>query len=131
MDLDLSEDQKMLKTMAREFLVKECPKKFVREMEDNEKGHSPELWRKMVELGWLGLPFPEKYKGGGGSFLDLAVLLEETGRACLPGPFFSTVVLGGLPILAAGSEPQKQQFLSAIAQGKVFTLPLTEADGGY
>jgi len=131
MDLDLSEDQKMLKAMARDLLEKECPKKLVREMEDDENGHPPELWSKMVELGLLGLPFPEKYKGGGGSFLDLAVLLEETGRACLPGPFFSTVVLGGLPILAAGSEQQKQKFLAAIAQGKIFSLALVEADGGY
>jgi alkylation response protein AidB-like acyl-CoA dehydrogenase len=131
MDLDLSEDQKMLKAMARDLLEKECPKKLVREMEDDENGHSPELWSKMVELGLLGLPFPEKYKGGGGSFLDLVVLLEETGRACLPGPFFSTVVLGGLPILAAGSEQQKQKFLPAIAQGKIFSLALVEADGGY
>ncbi len=131
MDLDLSEDQKMLKAMARDLLEKECPKKLVREMEDDENGHSPELWSKMVELGLLGLPFPEKYKGGGGSFLDLVVLLEETGRACLPGPFFSTVVLGGLPILAAGNEQQKQKFLPAIAQGKIFSLALVEADGGY
>ena len=130
MDLDLSEDQKMLRTMARDLLEKECPKTLVREMEDDEKGHSPELWGKMMELGLLGLPFPEKYGGEGGSFLDLAVLLEETGQACLPGPFFSTVVLGGLPISAAGSEEQKQKFLPMIAQGKIFSLALTEADGG-
>jgi alkylation response protein AidB-like acyl-CoA dehydrogenase len=131
MDLDLSEDQKMLRTTARDFLAKECPKQFVREMEQDEKGYSPELWLKMAQLGWLGLPFPERYGGGGGSFLDLVVLLEETGRACLPGPFLSSVVLSGLPILAAGSEEQKKKFLPAIAQGKIFTLALTEADGSY
>ena len=131
MDLDLSEDQKMLRTTARDFLVKECPKQLVREMEQDEKGYSPQLWLKMAQLGWLGLPFPERYGGGDGSFLDLVVLLEEMGRACLPGPFLSSVVLGGLPILAAGSEEQKQQFLPAIAQGKILTLALTEADGSY
>ena len=131
MDFDLSEDQKMLRTAARDFLEKECTKPFVREMEQDERGYSPELWSKMVQLGWLGLPFPESYGGGGGSFLDLVVLLEEMGRACLPGPFLSTVVLSGLPIMAAGSEEQKQQFLSAIAQGKIFTLALTESDCHY
>jgi len=131
LDLDLSEDQKMLRTTARDFLVKECPKQLVREMEQDEKGYSPQLWLKMAQLGWLGLPFPERYGGGDGSFLDLVVLLEEMGRACLPGPFLSSVVLGGLPILAAGSEEQKQQFLPAIAQGKILTLALTEADGSY
>jgi 3-oxocholest-4-en-26-oyl-CoA dehydrogenase beta subunit len=131
LDFDLSEDQKMLRTAARDFLEKECTKQFVREMEQDEKGYSPELWSKMVQLGWLGLPFPESYGGGGGSFLDLVVLLEEMGRACLPGPFLSTVVLSGLPILAAGSEEQKQQFLPAIARGKIFTLAITEPDGYY
>ena len=66
------------------------------------------------------------------SFLDLAVLLEEMGRACLPGPFFSTVVLGGLPILDIGSEEQKQEYLPKIASGeKVFTLALTEPSARY
>jgi len=131
LDFDLSEDQKMMRTAARDFLEKECPKQFVRQMEQDEKGYSPELWSKMVQLGWLGLPFAESYGGGGGSFLDLIVLLEEMGRACLPGPFLSTVVLGGLPILAAGNEEQKQRFLPAIAQGKIFTLALTEPGGRY
>lgn len=131
MDLEFSEDQKMLKAMAREFLVKECPMKFIREMEESEQGYSTEIWQKTVDLGLQGLPFPEKYGGGGGSFLDLVVLLEEMGRACLPGPFFSSVILGGLTILAAGSEEQKQQLLSAISEGKICTLALTEADGGY
>jgi len=121
----------MLRATARDFLAKECPKQFVREMEQDEKGYSPQLWLKMAQLGWLGLPFPERYGGGGGSFLDLVILLEEMGRACLPGPFLSSVVLSGLPILAAGSEEQKQQFLPAIARGKIFTLALTEADGSY
>ncbi len=131
MDLDLSEDQKMLRTMARDFLVKECTKLHVRDMEVAEAGYSAELWTKMVQLGWTGLPFPEAYGGGDGSFLDLTVLLEEMGRACLPGPFISTVVLAGLPILVAGTEEQKKKYLPAVVDGKVFTLALTESDGRY
>ena len=94
MDLGLNETQQMLKNSAREFLSQECPHTLVRAMEEDEKGYSPQLWQKMVDLGWTSLPFPEEYGGNGGNFLDLAVLLEETGRALLPGPFFSTVVLG-------------------------------------
>jgi alkylation response protein AidB-like acyl-CoA dehydrogenase len=132
MDLGLSEPQEMLRKMAREFLSTECPKQLVREMEEDEKGYSPELWQKMAELGWQGLPFPEEYGGGGGTFLDLAVLLEEMGRACLPGPFFSTVVLGGLTILDVGSEEQKQEFLPQIATGeRIMTLALTEPSARY
>jgi alkylation response protein AidB-like acyl-CoA dehydrogenase len=96
-------------------------------MEESETGYSRELWREMAELGWMGLVFPGKYGGGDMSFLDLAVLLEEMGRACLPGPFFSTVVLGGLSILDIGGEEQKQEYLPKLIRGeKIFTLALTE-----
>ena len=131
MDLELSEDQKMLRKTARDFLVNECTKPFVREMERDEKGYSPDLWQKMADLGWMGLPFPEQCGGWGGSFLDLAVLMEEMGRACLPGPFMASVVLAGLTILEAGSDAQKEQYLTAIAKGDIFTLALTEPNGGY
>jgi alkylation response protein AidB-like acyl-CoA dehydrogenase len=132
MNFNLTEEQEMLKTMARDFLTDKCPKTLVKEMEEDEKGYSPELWREMVELGWMGLILPEKYGGSGMSFLDLCVLLEEIGRACLPGPFFSTVVLSSLPILSAGSDEQKAEYLPKIASGEaIFTLALTEASAGY
>lgn len=132
MNLALSEEQEMLRKMARDFLTDKCPKTLVKEMEEDEKGYSPQLWQEMAGLGWLGLVFPESYGGGGMGFLDLAVLLEETGRACLPGPFFSTVVLGGLPILDAGKEEQKEEYIPKIASGEaIFTLALTEASARY
>ncbi len=132
MDLGLTEQQEMLKLTARVFLAKECPKAMVREMMDDERGYPPELWRKMADLGWMGLVFPGKYGGLEGDFIDLIVLLEEMGRACLPGPFFSTAVLGGLAILAAGTEKQKQTILSKIADGKmIITLALMEPNARY
>ena len=132
MDFGLSEEQEMLRTSARDFLRKECPKQLVRQLDESVEGYSPELWRKMAELGWMGLPFPEKYGGGSGSFLDLVVLLEAMGYNVVPGPFFSTVVLGGLTILSAGNEEQKKDFLSRIATGKlILTLALTEPSARY
>ncbi|MBM3182638.1 MAG: acyl-CoA dehydrogenase [Chloroflexi bacterium] len=132
MDLGLNEQQEMLRRSARDFLQKECPKQLVRQLDASDSGYSPELWRKMAELGWLGLAFPEEYGGNGGSFLDLAVLLEEMGYNILPGPFFSTVVLGGLAILAAGSEQQKKSLLPKIATGELLlTLALTEPSAKY
>lgn len=132
MDLAFTEEQEMLRKSARDFLAKKCPKTLVREMEEDERGYRPELWMEMAELGWLGLPFPEKYDGGGFSFLDLIVLLEEMGRACLPGPFLSTVVLGGLPILEWGTEQQKQYFLPKICHGEaILTLAFTEPSARY
>ena len=127
MKLTLSEEQEMVRKTARDFLTEKCSKRFVKQMEESETGYSRALWQEMAELGWMGLAFPGKYGGGDMGFLDLAVLLEEMGRACLPGPFFSTVVLGGLPILDSGTEEQKQEYLPELIGGeKIFTLALTE-----
>ncbi|UCH87114.1 MAG: acyl-CoA/acyl-ACP dehydrogenase [Dehalococcoidia bacterium] len=127
MDLGLSEEQGLLKNAARDFLEKECPEAFVREMEEDERGYSPEFWQMMAAQGWQGIVIPEQYGGTGMTFTDLIVLLEEFGRALVPGPFISTVVLGAMPILEAGTEEQKQQFLPKIATGDlIVTLALTE-----
>ena len=104
MDLGLDEQQELLKSFARDFLEKECPEAVVREMEEDEKGYSPELWGKMAEQGWMGLIIPEEHGGVGWGLCELTVLLEEFGRALVPGPFISTVVLGTLPILEGGSD---------------------------
>jgi len=132
MDLGLNEEQEMLRESARDFLRRECPKQLVRQLDESDQGYSSELWRKMAELGWLGLVFPEKYGGSGRNFLDLAILLEEMGYNIVPGPFFSTVVLGGLTILTAGSEEQKMEFLPRIARGEmILSLALTEPTASY
>jgi alkylation response protein AidB-like acyl-CoA dehydrogenase len=132
MDFTLTEEQEMLRKSARDFLDEKCPKSVVKAMQTDAKGYTPELWKEMADLGWLGLAFPEKYEGSGMSFLDLAVLFEETGRACLPGPFFSSVVLGGMTLLDAGSEEQKKAYLAGISRGTVImTMALTETAGEY
>ena len=132
MEFTLNEEQEMLKTMARDFLENECPKTFVRQMMEDEVGHSPELWKKMAEVGWLGLVFPEEYGGAGMNFRDLTIVCEEMGRAMMPGPFFSTLLLVGMPILEAGTEEQKQEFLPMIASGElVCTLAVLEEDGDF
>jgi len=129
MDYNLTEEQEMLKRVARDFFINELPKSLIEEMAEDTKGYTPELWGKIADLGWMGLIVPEEYGGSGGDFLDLIVLLEEMGRARLPGPFFSTVVLGTLTLLEAGSEEQKQEFLPKIARGEtIITLALTEPD---
>lgn len=131
MDFSFTEEQEMLRKIARDFLATECPKDLVRQMVKDEKGYTPELWKKMAELGWMGLIIPEEYGGIGGSFLDVVVLLEEMGRACLPGPFFSSLI-GTLAILEAGNEPQKKELLPKIAQGELLsTLAISEPGVGY
>ncbi len=132
MDLELNETQQMLRNSAREFLSRESPLSLVRAMEEDEKGYTTQLWQQMVELGWTGVALPESYGGDGGNFLDLAVLLEEMGRALTPGPFFSTVVLGALTLLDSGSNAQKQDLLPKVTRGQILmTLALTEVSASY
>lgn len=132
MELSLNEEQEIIKRNSRNFLTKECPTSLIRALEEDEEGFSPELWRKMADMGWMGLLLPPDYEGSGGSFLDLAVLLEEMGRACAPSWFFSTVVLGGHIILSFGTEKQKNRLLPAVASGESRgTMALIEPQSGY
>jgi len=132
MDLGLSEVQQMLKSSAQEFLSRECPLTLVRDMEEDQRGFTDGLWQQIAGLGWTGVVFPEQYGGTGGDFLDLAVLLEEMGRVLLPGPFFSTVVLGGLTVLDAGTDGQKQDIVTRVCSGQfLMTLALTEPSATY
>ena len=132
MNLDFRKDQKMIRKAAREFLDKECPRDpYVRDMELDDTGFTPQLWDKMAELGWLGLTFPEAFNGMGCDFIDLAIILEEMGRACLPGPFVQNI-LAGMAILWFGSDNMKKQYLPDIADGKtIMTLALNETDATY
>ncbi len=132
MDFSLTEAQERIKKEARAFLEKECPESFVRAMEEDDAGFSKGLWRKMAGMGWLGLPYPEQYGGKGGGFIDLALLFEEMGRAMLPSPYLSTVILCGLTILEAGTDKQKNEVLPKIAKGDlVLSLALTEPESSW
>jgi 3-oxocholest-4-en-26-oyl-CoA dehydrogenase beta subunit len=132
MDYDLNEEQHILKESARRFLKERCPSDYVRAMSEDLKGCSDAVWQAMADLGWMGLMIPDPYGGSGLDFLHLAVLLKEMGYFCLPGPFFSTVVFGGLTLLEAGSKAQKEALLPDCAQGKLFlTLAWLEQEGLY
>ena len=131
MNFGLTEEQKMLRKSARDFLESECPASLVKEMAEDEKGYSPHLWQKMARLGWQGLVFPSRYGGGGGTFLDLVILVEETGRALLPSPLLTTI-LGGTIILESGSKAQKAELLPGIINGDIIiSLALTEPSMRY
>ncbi len=131
MDLRFTETQEILKKMARDFLTTECPKTLVRKLEQSEEGYSPEVWKKMAELGWMGLIIPEEYGGMGYTFQDLVVLLEEIGRNILPGPLIVTIT-STFPVFEAGTEEQKKDWLPKIAQGKVIlSTALLEDDGVF
>src|SRR5215510_1202252 len=118
MDFGFSEEQELLRSTARKFLENECTSEIVRTRMAESAGITDELWAKIAEQGWLGLVFPEEYGGSGLGFVDLTVLMEEMGRAVMPGPFVSTVLLGGLAIQEAGSAAQRKEWLPPIASGR-------------
>jgi alkylation response protein AidB-like acyl-CoA dehydrogenase len=127
MDFGFSQDQELLRSTARKFLENECTSTFVRDRMAEPAGVTDEFWAKLAEQGWLGLIYPEEFGGAGLGFVDLTVLMEEMGRVVMPGPFFSTVLLGGLAILDAGSDAQKKDWLPKISQGAAkATLAWTE-----
>lgn len=132
MDFGFSEEQEMLRDSARKFLEAECSAAFVRKMIEHETAHSVDLWKKLAELGWLGVLIPQKLGGLGGTFLDATAILEETGKALLPGPFFTTVFLGAPAVLLGGSNEQKREILPRVADGSsVLTLAHLEESARY
>ena len=130
MDFALSEEQEMLRTVARDFLADAypSPKALVREMERDEKGYSPEVWESMAELGWMGIAIPEEYGGMGLGVTGATIVGEELGR--MPGlgsGIYAATMLGGVhQITDFGTEEQKSRFLTRIAGGELGAIALTE-----
>jgi alkylation response protein AidB-like acyl-CoA dehydrogenase len=132
MDFGFNADQELLRSTARKFFENECTSEFVRARMAEETGFTDEFWTKLAEQGWLGLVYPEQYGGAGLGVVDLTVLMEEMGRAVMPGPFFSTVLLGGLTLLEAGSDAQKKEWVTRIAEGQArVTLAWTEPNARW
>ena len=132
MDLGLTEAQEILKTTAANFIQQEYPKETVIALESTPTGVTPELFRKVAALGWLGVLIPETYGGEGRSCTDAAVLFEELGRGPVSGPYFSSAVLGALTVLHGGTEEQKRDILPQVASGaRVLSLAVTEPHHGW
>jgi alkylation response protein AidB-like acyl-CoA dehydrogenase len=132
MDFSFTEEQEMLRASARDFLEKECPEDVIKDVEAGNLGYSPDLWRKIADLGWLGLVYPEQYGGAGMNIIDLAVLYEGIGQAMFPSPYMSTVVLGGLTILEAGNDKQKSEILPRIIEGdEIIALALGQSESSW
>jgi alkylation response protein AidB-like acyl-CoA dehydrogenase len=148
MDIGFTEEQELLRDTARRFLESECDTQFVRRRMAEPAAVTDEFWQKLADQGWLGIVYPEEEGGSGLGLVDLVVLMEEMGRAVMPGPFLSTVLLGGAAIGEAGTPAQRRLWLPQIAAGTVkaalawtepnlrwdaagITLRAREAGGGF
>ncbi len=130
MRIELNKNQELIGREARRFLHKECSSEFIREVYDSETVFDRKLWKKMVALDWMALNIPEGYGGLNADLTDLCVLLGEMGRALLPGPYFSTVLLSAPLLMEGGTEKQKSELLPKIADGEMITtLALHDAKG--
>ena len=118
MDFDFSEEQYMLRDTLRDLLQKECTPAEVRRLWDDDKGRSPERWKKLGEQGVLGLTIPEDAGGSGMDELDLVMVLEEAGRAILPEPLLEHAAIGAPLLARAGTEAQKSEWLPKLATGE-------------
>ena len=117
MDFDLSDEQREIKSTAREFLAARFKPEKVRELAESESPYDDAIWKEMCELGWPGIAIPDEHGGQGLGLVELVILLEESGYALAPSPLISNAVAGGL-IMCGGSDEQKQRWLPGIASGE-------------
>jgi alkylation response protein AidB-like acyl-CoA dehydrogenase len=131
MQLEFTTEQEELRDSARAVLDRECPPNVARRVV--EKGSPPDaLWDRMVELGWPAITLPEAVGGLGLGTVELAVVVEELGRALAPGPFIATVTQFAPSVREVGDAEQQARFLAAVAEGRLTgTLAIAETSAGF
>jgi alkylation response protein AidB-like acyl-CoA dehydrogenase len=133
MKLVFTPEQEELRQSVRRFLVAKSPMTAVRELMVDEAGYDTAVWKQMAEqLGVQGLAIPERFGGGGFTFVELAIVLEEAGRALLVAPYLSSAVIATYAILDSGDEAAAADLLPGIADGsRIGTLAFTEDSGRW
>ena len=132
MDLGLAPAQQLLVATAREFLAVHCPPERVQRLSLDASGFDEETWARMAGLGWPGLLVPARWGGSGGSIVDALLLVEEMGRACLPGPFIQSAVVATTLLREAGTPAQQTRVLPRMALGeRIATLALVEETSSF
>lgn len=127
MDFTFSPEQEALRAAVRSTLAAEAPMSFVREMIDDERGTTDDLWARLAGLGWTGLLIGSEHGGLGLGMVDLVVVLEEMGRALFPGPYLSSAVCATLAATRLGVV----ELLGDLATGaRRATLALEELGSG-
>src|SRR5690606_23104840 len=106
MDFELSDEQNLLKDSVERFVKDNYSAEARAKLVETDTGFSRDHWKKMAELGWLGLPFSESVGGFGGTAIETMIMMESMGRGLVLEPFLTTVVMGGGLVAEAGSEAQ-------------------------
>ena len=127
MDFELDQDQSMLAKTVADFARNESPVERFRKLRDDDVGYEHSVWRKMGELGWLGVPFPDSVGGFGGTFTESAIVLENLATTLVPEPYLASVVLGGMTLARAGNAAQHEAYLTPMIEGET-TLALAYSE---
>lgn len=132
MEFGLTGGQQLLKDNVRKFFAGECPMNEVRRIMETDTAYDAALWAKMTDQGYAGIIFAEQYGGVGLGKVEFILLMEEAGRALLPGPLFSTVALAGMLINAVAAPEQKKKYLAPICAGEArSTVAILETSASW
>ena len=132
LDIRLTESEEILKTAAINFMKRDISKETLMALHDSDTGFNEDIWKKVVDMGWLGIVIPEEFGGTGYPLTTAGVLFEALGTGPLPGPYFSSGILGSLIVQEAGTDEQKKEILPQVADGSmVLALAMTEAEYGW
>lgn len=119
MDLNLSDEQRLLRESAERFVAGSYDADHRRKMANDPLGFSPAVWKQFAELGWLALPIAEEFGGLGGGAVETGILMEAFGRGLVSEPYIATVVLGAALVERCGGTVQKQAILPKVADGSL------------
>ncbi|MDP1882112.1 MAG: acyl-CoA dehydrogenase family protein, partial [Bradyrhizobium sp.] len=119
MDLNLSDEQRLLRESADRFIAETYDADHRRRSAGDPLGYSPAIWKQFADLGWLALPISEQYGGLGAGPVETGIVMEAFGRGLVAEPYLATVVIGAGLIAACGSEAQKQTMLAKVADGSL------------
>jgi alkylation response protein AidB-like acyl-CoA dehydrogenase len=125
-NFDLDDEQREIKSTAKEFLAARFRPEKVRELAES-RSYDDALWEEVCELGWPGIAIPEEHGGQGLGTVELTLLCEEIGYACAPLPFLSNAI-AGLAIAEGGSEEQRERWLPGIASGEARGAPALDRE---
>jgi len=132
MDLDLNDEQQMLRDLVRDLCTNLSSPETVRKLEDDPTGFSPELWTQLADLDLIGLLIPEKFGGSGMSLIEGAVVYQEFGRALASSPHLVSAIFAGDLLARCGTDEQQQSWLPRIAKGDaIMSVAWVEPDNGF
>ncbi len=132
MPIQLTDEQRDFVEAIRDFGKRECGTREKRDAltDGGKKTHSPEIAKKMAELGWFGVAIPEEYGGAGGGAVDMCLLLEEIGRNQIPAGAFGLSMIVAGAYMRFGTEEQKQEILGGIINGRIEAIAMSEPEAG-